>query len=72
MARLVEEQIISEDDTTVTIRFTRRNGKYLDKTVNKLDGLTNEDLLARWHRRMTLDVLQNRILPNKWTAPETV
>lgn len=70
MARLIEESIINEDDTTVTIRFVRRNGKYLDKTVNKIEGKTNEDLLKRWHHIMTLDTLQNRSLPSAWKTPE--
>lgn len=70
MARLIEEQIIAEDATTLTIRFTRQNGKYLDQVVNKVEGMTNEELLNRWHRRMTLAHLQRRILPNKWTTPE--
>lgn len=70
MARLLEESIISEDAETLTIRFTRRNGKYLDRTVPKIDGVSNEELLLRWHRRTTIDYLQNRILLNKWITPQ--
>lgn len=71
MARLIEEQIIAEDTNTVTIRFTRRNGKFIDKTVNKIDGMTNEQLLTRWHRRMTLEFLQRRIRLSQWQSSET-
>lgn len=72
MARLIEEQIVAEDATSLTIRFTRRNGRYIDRVVPKVDGMTNEQLLNRWHRRMTIEYLQNRILPSKWNAPEAV
>lgn len=72
MARLIEEQIVAEDATSLTIRFTRRNGRYIDRVVPKVDGMTNEQLLNRWHRRMTIEYLQNRILPTKWNAPEAV
>ena len=70
MARLIEEQIIAEDDSTLTVRFTRRNGRYIDRVINKVEGMTNEQLLNRWHRRMTIQTLQRRILPNKWNRPE--
>lgn len=66
---MIEESIVSEDENTVTIRFTRRNGKYMDRVVPKVEGVTNEELLARWHRRVTLEHLQNRILPSKWSTP---
>lgn len=72
MARLIEEQIIAEDDSTLTIRFTRRNGRFIDRVVNKVEGMTNEQVLNRWHRRMTLDTLQRRILPRQWIKPEEV
>lgn len=72
MARVIEEQIVAEDATSLTIRFTRRNGRYIDRVVPKVDGMTNEQLLNRWHRRMTIEYLQNRILPTKWNAPEAV
>lgn len=71
MARLVEETIISETDTELVVRFTRRNGRYIERTINKIEGLTNEELLKRWHHRITLEVLQNRILPHKWNIPDT-
>ena len=70
MARLIEEEILSEDSTTLTIRFKRQNGKYLDRQVRKIEGMTNEEVMNRWHRRMTIEYLQNRILPSKWNKPE--
>jgi hypothetical protein len=71
MAKLIEEQILSETNNTVTIRFSRQNGSYIDREVQKVDGLTNEELLLRWHRRITLEYLQNRIVPSKWNKPDT-
>lgn len=56
---LISEEIIAEDENTLTIRFTNRSGtRYRDRTVRKFEGVTNEDLLRRWHRRMTLEYLQ--------------
>lgn len=70
MARLIEEEIIAEDAETLTIRFKRRSGRYLDRTIKKIEGITNEQLLTKYHRLVTLEYLQNRILPNKWIKPE--
>lgn len=56
---LITEEIIAEDDNTLTIRFTNRaNTRFRERTVNKVEGMTNEDLLRRWHRRMTIEYLQ--------------
>ena len=65
---LITEQILSETETELTIRFTRNSGKYQDKTVPKIEGKTNEQMLEIWHRRMTVHILKNRIRPNTWTA----
>jgi hypothetical protein len=59
---LIQEQIIAEDESTVTIKFLNRAGtRFKEKTVNKVEGMTNEDLLKRWHRRMTLEYLRSPI-----------
>jgi len=68
MAFLVTEEIIAETETELTIRFTSR-GRIYEKTVSKVEGKTNEELLKRWHRRITFQTLQNRI---RYKKPETV
>ena len=55
---LITEQIVSETDTTLTIKFTSQSGRSRTRTVNKSYGLTNEQLLNRWHRRMTIEYMQ--------------
>jgi len=55
---LITETIVSETDTELTIKFESNNGRSRTKTVNKVEGMTNEDLLNRWHRRMTIEFLQ--------------
>jgi hypothetical protein len=55
---LITETIVSETDTQLVIKFESSNGRSLTKKVNKVEGMTNEDLLRRWHRRMTVEYLQ--------------
>jgi len=69
MAFLVTEEIINETDTELTIRFTSR-GRIYERTVKKIEGKTNEEMLKMWHRRITLDTLQNRIRYKKPEATE--
>jgi len=69
MAFLVTEEIIAETETELTIRFTSR-GRIYERTVPKVEGKTNEELLKRWHRRITLDTLQNRIRYKRPAATE--
>jgi len=58
---LISEEIISETETQLEIKFTSKNGRSTTKTVNKIDGYTNDQLLQRWHRRMTLEYLQRPV-----------
>ena len=60
MAFLVTEEIIAETETELTIRFTSR-GRIHERVVKKIEGKTNEEMLKRWHRRMTIMTLQNRV-----------
>lgn len=56
---LIQEQIISEDESTITVKFLNKNGtRFKQKTINKVEGLTTEQLINRWHRRMTIEYLQ--------------
>ena len=55
---LITEQIVSETDATLTIKFSSQSGRSRTRTVNKAEGMTNEQLLQRWHRRMTIEYLQ--------------
>lgn len=66
MAFLVTEEIINETDTELTIRFTSR-GRIHERTVKKIEGLDNDQMLKKWHRRITLETLQNRI---RYKKPE--
>jgi hypothetical protein len=66
---LITEQILSETDTQLTIKFSNKTGRSLTKIINKVDGMTNEDMLRRWHRRMTLEYLQR---PFKFKVDNTI
>ena len=66
MAFLVTEEIINETETELTIKFTSR-GRIHEKTVKKIEGKTNDEMLKLWHRRMTLMTLQNRV---RYKKPE--
>jgi hypothetical protein len=55
---LLTEEIINETETTLTIKFSRSNGASLTKEVKKVEGMSNEDIMSRWHRRMTIEYLQ--------------
>jgi hypothetical protein len=55
---LISKEIISETETDLEIKFTSRGGRTKTKSVPKVEGMTNEDLIQRWHRRMTLEYLQ--------------
>lgn len=70
--KVITEQIIAETDADLTIKFTNARGSVTrskTKTVKKVDGLTNEQLLERWHRRMTIEFIQ-RPLSFKRELPE--
>ena len=57
---LIQEQIITEDDTTITVKFLNRSGtRSKQKVINKIEGMTTENLIKRWHRRMTIEYLRN-------------
>ena len=59
--KVITEQIIAETDADLTIKFTNVRGSVTrskTKTIKKIDGLTNEQLLERWHRRMTIEFIQ--------------
>lgn len=54
---LISEQILKETDSELTIKFTSRSGRELTKTVNKVPELTTEQLMRRWHTRMTREYM---------------
>jgi hypothetical protein len=62
----VTEQILAETDTTLTIKFTSRNGNELIKVVTKIAGKTNEQMLAIWHTKMVLLYLEYAIKKNRF------
>ena len=64
---LITEEILTETDSDVTIKFTSNSGRTLTKTVNKVEGLTTEQLLNRWHGRMTREYLQR---PFRFKRPQ--
>lgn len=62
---LVTEQIVSETENTLSIKFIGHNGKEIVRTVTKMAGKTNEDLLRIWHFRMTEKYMQGAIKANR-------
>lgn len=56
---ILTEQILNETETTLTIKFSRKNGSFLIKEVQKVEGMSVEDILSRWHRRMTIECLRH-------------
>jgi len=63
---IVSEQILSETDSTLTIKFTSRDGRQLVKTVTKIAGKTNEEMLGIWHNKMALRYLDVAKTKNKF------